>query len=338
MLLLLFFLGSVGGTISAATICAMIMTAALVISAHAWRWRMTAKRQAPIQHYTQSRMYYRILQKVIGLPAMHTQLATTRFGVHNAMHQPALVLAEIVQTMPNKRVLELGCGKGGCTLFLADLLPDHEFVGIDVVPHHIDAACRSANGRPNVRFRRADMTDQALTKEIGTYDLVFACESLCYINSGTETWSLCENAAMLLRPNGRLMVFDLFRTATDCTAREQMALWQLERGIGIPALQSRDTWCRAMGNHGLVLLSSRNLTDAAIPFWRRLLWFVGPFLVPPLSLVLLVAPMLASNLLGVLGTTTALWNGSVEYSMLVLQKGCEDVSGKHGKHNFASMA
>ena len=58
-------------------------------------------------------MFYGILQRIIGLPVMHTQLTRQRFGVHTAMHQPVFVLAGIVRTMPNKRVLEVGCRSGG---------------------------------------------------------------------------------------------------------------------------------------------------------------------------------------------------------------------------------
>ena len=264
----------------------------------------------------------------MGLPAMHTQLAAQRFGVHSAMHQPALVLAEIVRGMPNNRVLEVGCGSGSCTLFLADLLPDHEFVGMDLVPRHIDAANRLARGRPNVRFWQNDMAGRIPVEEIGTYDLLFACESLCHMDEATKVQSFCQNAAALLRPNGRLVILDLFCAATyaDCTTRERMAVWQIEQGFGIRALPSRKTWCEAMGNHGLVLLRSSDLTHEAIPFWRRLLWFVWPLLVPPLSLLLLVAPVLASNLLGVLGTATGLRNGSAEYGMLVMQKSTDSGS------------
>lgn len=310
----LLILGSFGGVTFAAFLGAM--TCAVIITAHCWQWKLVAGRMAP----TRSCIHEYMVQKICGLPVMHTQLATHKFGVHGMMEQPALVLAEIVQGMPNKHVLEVGCGKGACTLFLADLLPDHQFVGMDLA--HVDTCKRLSGDRPNAHFVEGDMVGPHMSEALGTFDVMFACESLCYMDSKTKIVAFCRNAAALVRPKGRLVIIDIFCAAAlgKHTTRAQMAVYWAACGRGIRALPAKETWCQALAEHGFVVLRNTDLTNQATPFWRRALWFVWPLLLPPLSFLLIVSPVLTTSFLRIVGTASALQGGSAEYGLLVMER------------------
>ena len=72
------------------------------------------------------------------------------------------------------RVLELGCGRGGNLLPMAESTPDGDFVGIDLSPCQIEEAnvSRAALKLKNVAFHTMDICD--IDHELGEFDYVVA--------------------------------------------------------------------------------------------------------------------------------------------------------------------
>lgn len=70
------------------------------------------------------------------------------------------------------RVLELGCGRGGNLVPLACLLPDSEFVGVDLAASQIEGARRDAQalGLTNLRFESMDISD--VPPSWGSFDYI----------------------------------------------------------------------------------------------------------------------------------------------------------------------
>lgn len=92
-----------------------------------------------------------------------------------------------------KSVLDIGCGDGMTTLWLAKMFPNKKFLGIDYAPAMIDLALnelgtmRSSNeyGGENVDFKCADFLDFEHDREI---DMVISCR--CLINMTPENQGL----------------------------------------------------------------------------------------------------------------------------------------------------
>src|SRR4051812_3689077 len=72
------------------------------------------------------------------------------------------------------RVLELGCGRGGNLVPMAEALPDATFVGVDLAPRPIAEAQEWAErlGLGNLSFRCCDILE--LDPEPGSYDYIVA--------------------------------------------------------------------------------------------------------------------------------------------------------------------
>ncbi|MGQ0542162.1 MAG: methyltransferase regulatory domain-containing protein [Blastocatellia bacterium] len=73
------------------------------------------------------------------------------------------------------RVLELGCGDGTNLISFAYVLPNSEFVGIDLSQVHIDQANQTAGrlGISNTNFRKEDILELD-TNEVGKFDFIIA--------------------------------------------------------------------------------------------------------------------------------------------------------------------
>ena len=95
-----------------------------------------------------------------------------------------------------ERVLDLGCGDGTITAWLAEMLPEGEAVGIDASQGMIEAAGPKAGG--NLRFVLMDINDLDFCER---FDLVMSNATLHWVKDHRR---LLANVHTALRPGGRL--------------------------------------------------------------------------------------------------------------------------------------
>ncbi len=106
-------------------------------------------------------------------------------------------------------MLDAGCGLGGSAIWLAQQF-GAEVVGVNLVASQVYRARRSAYRHgvsDRVRFERRDFTRTGFPE--GNFDVVWAIESICHTS---DKPAFLVEARRLLKPGGRLVVADLFRT------------------------------------------------------------------------------------------------------------------------------
>lgn len=283
-------------------------------------------------HHTTDRDY-RLLELFNG-PGMHTCLqAPQPIGRQGGgTRQPVLVHAE-VRSCNAARVLEVGCGRGHCTLFLAGLCRDVQFEGIDLVKRQIDvataAASAGAGAGGNATFRVCDVLSMETPCLEQQYDVVFGCESLCHMDTREKAARFAEVAARLLRCGGRLVIVDGFRGKNfdTCTPEQQAAMRLAEGGFKIRQMPSKALWAELCAAQGLRLVRDVDLTQEALPFWT-LGWKVAHTILSlfPWAVRLLANAgsvewqQTASNFISVTMTAHAMRWGAAEYGLLVFEK------------------
>lgn len=279
---------------------------------------------------------YQLLELFVG-PGLHSRLDAPFPIGHTGgnTRQPAFVLSE-ARAVNAKNVLEIGCGRGHCSLFLAGCAPDVQFQGIDLTPRHVAVATESAKKANfgNVNFFLADATKLAKksapvgVREPNSVDLIFGVEALCHIDTEDGAAAFMESASKLLRPGGRIMFFDGFRAKSfnECSENQRKAMKLAECGYRIRAMPSKQLWTELGVKHGMKVVRDVDLTHEAISFWV-LGWRVArvALLFPRLVNFVLNSSAkrreTAANLLSVATTAHAMRNkGSAEYGYLVLEK------------------
>ncbi|HLO86096.1 MAG TPA: class I SAM-dependent methyltransferase [Nostocaceae cyanobacterium] len=157
-----------------------------------------------INYYTQSEWGYQIYHS--GQDAIH--MALNPDGIFNAdgYYTQPRVVAEQIDQFPAKTVLELGCGKGFNSRFLAKQYPEIQFTGIDLTPAHIKIAQQKAENFSNLSFQEGDFNQLRFLDQ--SFDIVFAFECLCHASQ--PEIPLAE-IFRVLRPGGKLIVFDGYR-------------------------------------------------------------------------------------------------------------------------------
>ena len=182
--------------------------------------------------------------------------------------QVALVMQEIVKKNAS-RVLELGCGRGFCTNYLAQLMPYVDFVGIDLVEEHIEEARRRAELQ---KFKRVhfETLDMMHIDELGMqFDVVFAVDSAAHISSGDGRERLCRGIWRVLTNNGICVIIDRFRSDRFAKAspEQQRATELAERALMIEKFATKQEWACATKKASLVHKWSRDFTDQGYEFW-----------------------------------------------------------------------
>ena len=104
------------------------------------------------------------------------------------------------------RALEIGCGAGFFTRFLASLAD--QIVALDIAPHAINRARLLGADLQQVDFRVANVMDYAWQAE-GPWDLVTFNETICYLGWLYPFFDVAWLAAQLFaatQSNGRLLM------------------------------------------------------------------------------------------------------------------------------------
>lgn len=101
------------------------------------------------------------------------------------------------------KVLDVGCGFGGSSRWLAATNPDAQVTGITLSPRQVERGTQLARerGLANVELRVMDALDMQF--EDGTFDLVWACESGEHM---PDKAAYVREMARVLKPGGTLVL------------------------------------------------------------------------------------------------------------------------------------
>lgn len=169
-------------------------------------------------------------------------------------------LATRLPTTDGVRLLDVGCGRGGPTLYLADRF-GFDVVGVDLVPYNVTTARANATALDvAAAFVVGDATRLPLAS--GSVAACTAVDSLVYV---PERATVFEELSRVVRPGGPVVASDL--VAADDLSRDELATldafseaWDMSRPVTLGA--TRD----AMERAGLAVES---VTDASAHSIRR---------------------------------------------------------------------
>ncbi len=173
---------------------------------------------------------------------------------------------------PPADVLELGFGQGFNLDYLASRHPGTRFHGVDLSPDHMTLAQARLSAVPNVQLRLGDMHQLPLAD--GSVDEVFAVEAFCY---ASDMRRALGEVARVLRPGGRMTVFDVYQCAPTeaLDADSALAVQLVARGMSLerwPLLAELQDNAHAQG---LVMEKAEVLNGLVLPNLRRLQRVVG---------------------------------------------------------------
>lgn len=220
------------------------------------------------RYYEHCDHHYRIVCTDASSLALHYGYYDDGARTHaDALLRMNEVLADTVGIRPGARVLDAGCGVGGSSMWLA-AHREATTLGVTLVPNQVQRASRYAAERglaDRCSFRVADYADTGL--ESGSFDVVWAQESLCH---AADLGRVLREARRVLRPGGRILISDGFRTTRHTSVDDERSLRTWLDGWVIPDLHTPEEVRTLLGEAGFVDIEVQDFTARVIPDARRM--------------------------------------------------------------------
>jgi tocopherol O-methyltransferase len=159
------------------------------------------------------------------------------------------------------KILDAGCGVGGTSIYLVKKYPLVHFTGISIAPSEVQFATELAAQNKvteNTQFLQNNFCDTKFPD--GSFDGVIALES---INYARDTRDFFQEMYRILKPEGRLVVLDGFRTQKRLSPMMQKAYHHWLSGRVIDDLVSI-TDC-------VMLMAAKNSNKLPLPISPRIL-------------------------------------------------------------------
>lgn len=221
--------------------------------------------------YRETNWMFRVIGLLRGSTAMHAGLwgpaAHTHAAALAALNRELAVRAGLRDGL---RLLDAGCGAGSCALWLARRY-DVQVLGITLAPVQALAATNAAARAglaAKARFACLDFARTGLPA--GSFDIVWAVESICH---APDLAAFLHEARRLLRPGGRLVIADRFRSPRPANAAGAAELETWYRGWAFPGLATVEQLRATALAAGFGDLRAEEVTARAWPSLR----FLGQF-------------------------------------------------------------
>ncbi|MGD0278810.1 MAG: methyltransferase domain-containing protein [Smithella sp.] len=218
-----------------------------------------------INYYRSSRSVYKYFHSYEG--AVH--MALNYDGIFNkkGYYTPLNEILELINESEVNNVLELGCGKGFNSVFLAKKLPEIKFSGIDITDDHLVIANRKSHHIENLKFAYGDF--HKLDFEDSSFDFIFELESICHANDSRQVLS---EIFRVLKSKGQFVLYDGFRQTgfESLTDNLVQAAIITEKSLAVNRSEKIDTWLEIAGKIGFKLKVTTDLSKAIMPNLGRL--------------------------------------------------------------------
>lgn len=177
------------------------------------------------------------------------------------------VLARALGVKLGDHVIDAGCGIGGTSIWLAENVGCN-MLAVNIQPMHIEIGRRQVEARglaDRVRFLEADFT--RIDAPSASFDALFSIEGLGH---GPDKQAFFNEAARLLKPGGRLVVFDYFTKEGDLTLAEERRVSKFKAGWAMPSLPRVSSYRQLATRAGFGNLNWIDTTTNVLPASRRM--------------------------------------------------------------------
>jgi ubiquinone/menaquinone biosynthesis C-methylase UbiE len=170
----------------------------------------------------------------------------------------------LLELTPQSHVLEVGCGAGGCAMYLSQLT-HAQVTGIDANASAIEEARVSAKSTPEARtrFKQIDASER-LPFEDSSFDVVFSNDAMCHIPDRSRA---LKEWCRVLKVNGRMLFTDAMIVTGPITNEQLMTRSSIGVYVFLPPGENE----RLILQAGFDLIAAVDLTSNADAISRR--WY-----------------------------------------------------------------
>jgi tocopherol O-methyltransferase len=169
-------------------------------------------------------------------------------------------LAQLANVQPGSEILDIGCGFGASSLYLAKQF-NAVVTGITISPVQFEMATSSVAGRQvDVTFLLMDAEAMNLHKK---FDVLWSVESISHYQNREEFFA---SATKLLKPGGVFAITDWFKKENLTRAETQKYIDPIESGMFVE-LHTMDDYQRLFTSNGLQITHREVLNKNCAKTW-----------------------------------------------------------------------
>jgi ubiquinone/menaquinone biosynthesis C-methylase UbiE len=214
---------------------------------------------------------------------------------------PAKEISSLINVNTTTDILELGCGKGFNSIFLAKRFPDIQFQGVDITHEHLLTANRKAQRIDNAVFSYGDF--HHLEFRNGSFDIVYELESICH---ALDQKKVLQGVYDKLKQNGVFVLYEGFRMNDfeELSDEIKKAARLTEKSMAVNRSLEVGEWLKIATEIGFKIRVCENISEAIMPNLGKFQklsrgYFKYPFL-SRLFLVFLPRDMIMNSIAGLL--------------------------------------
>lgn len=218
-------------------------------------------------YYNQTLTHYRMWWRMDQSKAIHYGIwdhDTKTFG--EALQQTNLKMAELAGIKKGARVMDAGCGVGGAAFYLATNY-NCTVDGISLSERQIELAKASASElqlEKSTRFMVADYNKTPFANN--SFDLIWACESLCY---ASNTDLFLSEANRLLKKGGKIVLSDYFLTQKGI-ADEQSLMKKWGNTWAISHFNELHAFSKSLERNGFQIIENKDFSQQVYKSAKRM--------------------------------------------------------------------
>jgi len=169
-------------------------------------------------------------------------------------------LARVANVAPGSEILDIGCGMGGSSRYLAKHF-DATVTGITISPVQVEIASQaSRKEKSNATFLLMDAEAMTFAKQ---FDLLWSVESISHYQDLEKFFA---DAAKLLKLGGTFALTDWFKKENLTRAEMEKYIRPIEQGMFVE-LQHMDDYERILGSCGLQVTQREVLNKQCAKTW-----------------------------------------------------------------------
>lgn len=169
-------------------------------------------------------------------------------------------LARLADVRPSSHVLDIGCGFGASSLFLARKY-GATATGITISPVQVEMANRAATAAgAHAKFLLMDAEALRFDKP---FDLLWSVESISHYQNIERFF---QSATRYLKPGGAFALTDWFKRENLSPAEYDQFIRPIDKGMFVE-LHTMDDYARYLESAGLQIVYRENLTSSCAKTW-----------------------------------------------------------------------
>lgn len=197
----------------------------------------------------------------------HMGLSDKKVFKETDLVAPLNIISEYIKKNDSHSVLELACGRGANSAYLAHKYPEVNFIGLDISKSQIKQARYKSQQLNNFNCFQCDYHDLSQFEE-KSFDLIFVIESLCY---SQQKQLVFKAISRVLKRNSFFIVIDGYAGAIQKLNNDEKVGKKLtEIGMAVDSFDPYITFIKDAKSYGLKIYLEKNVSDQVIPSLKKL--------------------------------------------------------------------